>query len=162
MTWDHREDSRKGSVFLLSHKWLSAERNNTLSRTAAIATGGFDWIEVREYKLFFTADCNTPSWQLAITCAVRSPLLPLYFIRCWIIKAVSTEMKYLYTFENNSKIIWCPSYHKEMINKRSYPQARKNYALRASLCIFPIMLPRRLSPVAVTWNSLVTAGGWCL
>lgn len=75
MTWDHRKESRKGNVFLFCHKGLSAKRNNTLSRIATIATVEFDWVEVREYRLFFTADFNVPSSQLAIICGVRSPFL---------------------------------------------------------------------------------------
>lgn len=70
-------------------------------------------------------------------------------------------MKYLYTFENNFKIIWCPDYLKK-INNRSYPQGREKDALRASVCLFHCILHRKLLPVAVIWNSLVTAGAWFL
>lgn len=46
-------------------------------------------------------------------------------------------MKYLYTFENNSKIIWCPSYHKKIINKGSYPQGRKKICFESISVYFP-------------------------
>lgn len=71
-------------------------------------------------------------------------------------------MKYLYTFENNFKIIWCPSYLKEIINKRSYPEGREKDALRASVRLFHCILHRKRLPVVLTWNSLVTVCVWFL
>lgn len=75
----------------------------------------------------------------------------------WIIKAVRKKMKYLYTFENNFKIIWCPSYLKKIINRRNCPQGRGKQALRVSVHLFCSILHRKFLPVAVTRNSLVTA-----
>lgn len=71
-------------------------------------------------------------------------------------------MKYLYTFENNFKIIWCPSYLKEIINKRSYPEGGEKDALRASVRLFHCVLHRKWLPVVLTWNSVVTVCVWFL